>query len=124
MKKIKTIFLVLIGLAIFGYVGENFLFEEELNEYSYEPTSLDDLYEQLEPKSEKKDIEITEYPIEIYENLNVIESLYCFIDDSMTKSELLTVSEKCGLWTYSDVDISEETGKETGREFVFISEYS
>ena len=88
MKKIKTIFLVLIGLAIFGYVGENFLFEEELNEYSYEPTSLDDLYEQLEPKSEKKDIEITEYPIEIYENLNVIESLYCFIDDSMTKSEL------------------------------------
>ena len=124
MKKIKTIFLVLIGLSIFGYVGENFLFEEELNEYSYEPTSLDDLYEQLEPKSEKKDIEITEYPIEIYENLNVIESLYCFIDDSMTKSELLTVSEKCGLWTYSDVDISEETGKETGREFVFISEYS
>ena len=76
MKKIKTIFLVLIGLAIFGYVGENFLFEEELNEYSYEPTSLDDLYEQLEPKSEKKDIEITEYPIEIYETLNVIESLY------------------------------------------------
>ena len=114
---------------IIGRIKKNDRFEVISNdgtwtEIKYESKNgfiRNDLIENIVVQDGKRVVE--SYEIEKMEGLGKLQTFFCWIDDSMTKDELIDLAEKGGLNVYTSQEISDETGKETGLSYVFICRY-